>query len=623
MMLWMTIATSTSLIWALLANIGDTNQLSPTFITKTFNKVNHLSFTINSIHRSSSFTHLPHGLCQSRHILSSTMEKGNNNPGTNEKPREDRIEYNVIYQKVLRARSKESSQTFLLELITYLQSMYELPDGLTMPYEREIPDEDDNISYDKRAILVIDSSLADDVSDARIEVEVIGIFPDSDGDMQPVLSGPTMAMVALKKIKSNNGNINSVTQGLFANCEKSIIQSLDRGLQDLEEGRVSIPSSLISDNTSSSVEDEFNDMDDDGINAAIKRMGYQNAINAASSDDIVSSKDRIHNNEIKEQQNPISIERDELGNIIIDSKVVLDQKEKKRKTLSTEVKIEDSSKSSKQTTANVQKSSMKRSQRREDQLVANEISDENMSNQPVNYANNQDEDYAIKMARKQAEALMTTAKLGSSTSLSDVTINISGGESEFAIMAAKQTAARKTNTTSVSKQFRSKGQEKMKSDIVAPSQPQMKQNAQDLSEDAIFKKLQSIANKSKQQSWSRTIFKKGSQISKENGRDIKLPTETIATKDEMSCGIDEQVPNAKNIDVDFSDNDRTSQQISDDQIREDIEQVARNNKEVQDLLKSATDMLPNDADEDLSPEELLERVLKVSNVNCNVFKTHD
>eukprot|EP00804_Cyclotella_cryptica_P002831 CCRYP_009364-RA/>CCRYP_009364-RA protein AED:0.08 eAED:0.08 QI:0/0/0/1/1/1/3/0/1109 len=540
------------------------------------------------------------------------MSTGGNNASTDEKPndKQGKVSYNVVYQKVLRPRTKEATSTFLLDLITYLQSMFELPDGLPMPYESQTPDEHDGegFSSDNRAILVIDSPLADDPTQARLEVEVVGIFPETEDDKSKQLV-PTMAMVAMKKMKPKNGIANSVTEGLFSASEKRIIQSLDRGLQDLEEGRISIPSSQ-TDSGASNL-DEFNDLDDDGIETALKRIGYQNTINAASSDVDVTSKTQSKNFEIQEPKNPISIERDDRGNVIIDSTPTSSPKPKKKKPQSSETRGQSSPDQMNETVAlpSIQKSKMKTPHRTGGKtkllrstadFSAGTISEPNRNHKapPGKNIDNEIEDYAIRMARQQAEALMKTARIGSSTSSIHGTINISGGDSEFAIQAAKRAAARLQSEKRPSKSSL-KGQEEendlgpysqLKSDSKSRSQTtNEKPKAQDLSNNEMFMKLQSIANKAKRRSWNKTISKKGTQSSQIVGGEATAALKSVNNGEQPQ----ERRP-----------------EKSDDEIREDITKIARENEQVQDLLKSATDMLPNDGDEDLSPEELLERVLK-------------
>ncbi|EJK68254.1 hypothetical protein THAOC_10585, partial [Thalassiosira oceanica] len=196
----------------------------------------------------------------------------------------------VLYEKVIRI--PKQSHTFLIQLITYVQTMYELPPNLPMPFELRVPDdasEDDDgcATSANRAVLTIESPLG-----SCLEVEIVGIYID-----EVVQSGPSMAMVAVKKRNDPGGSNSSVSQSLFAASERAITQSLDRGLQDLEEGRVSVP-------ISDSIDEKIADIvDDDEVDAAMKRLGYRNAVDSASK---LPVQDAI-------------IERDGLGNAIIES----------------------------------------------------------------------------------------------------------------------------------------------------------------------------------------------------------------------------------------------------------------------------------------------------------------
>jgi hypothetical protein len=607
MMLWTAIT-----IPAFLLNIGYARRIYPAFISPG-NAMGRLSPASRNMMHPRSLRNLNYSHRHIRHTLSSTLERG-----TDEKSQGDKVQYNVIYQKVLRARTQKAASTFLLELITYLQSMYELPDGLAMPYETEVPEDDNEAVSDNRAILVIDSPLADDVSQARIEVEVIGIFPDEDENEKegPLTVGPTMAMVALKKVKSKNGSGNSITEGLFADCERRIIQSFDRGLQDLEEGRVDF-SSFMSDEpktASSPAEDEFNDLDDEGLDAAIKRIGYQNAINAASSDVDISSKDQNECDQVKEPKNPISIERDHLGNVIIDSQASPAASTKKKKqTPKIEANMKVPSQSSNPAASSSTQLQKPRDTKSQTSAAKVKSTPSNVTpgenhrvKQSANISNG--EDFAVIMARKKAEALMTTAKPGQS-----VPFTISGGEGEFAIDAAKRAAAaaaaaaKKQNDQPMSKSS-SKGQESIKS-IPSSTLQREKPKIQDLSNDPMFMKLQNMANTSKQQSWAKTIAKKGHKSKKKDDGGAKITSK--ATNAETK----EVTPSSKiKATAAFPcETEGTVPQKSDDEIRADIEKIAKGNQEVQDLLQSATDiMIPDVEDDGLSPEELLGSVLKVS-----------
>ena len=404
---------------------------------------------------------------QAQTFLRSTTAKQEGNTNSNSSPSQQQgAKYNVLYQKVLRASrpsSSSSSQsststTLLLDLLSYLQNVYKLPNDLHMPYEITIPDHE--AESNNRAVLVINSPLSSTPYDATLEIEVIGIFPDGTDDL---ISGPTMAMVAVKKLKDPNSSIiennsGGVTQGLFEASEKQIVNSLDRGLQDLEEGRIVIPQQ----DTSSELNDvsQFidKDDDDDGVAEAIKRIAYKNSIDAATGK---QQKDAIQPTKNK----PISIERDALGNVIIDSvdTTKLPPKETMTKQVATKKK---------------EKKVPKRDERVEthDQ-PANKTepnaSREEKKNTPQQHDDS--EDYAIIMARKQAESLMTTFTAGSTTSSTKGTVAISGGESDFAIRAAKSVAEaarkRKTRKEIENKYNSMKGQESSSSTSGVNSSP--------------------------------------------------------------------------------------------------------------------------------------------------------
>ena len=464
--------------------------------------------------------------------LCSTTAKDTNDPAQQQ--------YNVLYQKVLRAPKDAPSQMFLLNLVSYIQYVFELPSDLPMPYETTVPENgDDSDSSQSRAVLTIDSQLSSNPFEAYLEIEVMGIFPD-DAD---VSMGPTMAMVALKKIKSDGAN--GATQGLFAASEKRIVQSLDRGLQDLEEGRVIVPDMVDDDDDAASI--DFSATEDDGVDESIKRIGYQNSVDAASAKGAKKAN--------KMNNKPINIERDGLGNVIIDSPT-----ESKSKP-----KIKEPIEKKKESTKPKESHSNLKPQMSKD-----------------------NEDFAIKMARKQAEALMTTVKIGKKTSSSEGTISISGGDGDFAILAAKKRAAESMKLKqSVEKGSEAKNANKKKEDVstmkAAARQESQKAKVQDLSNDEMFMKLQKLAKKSKQTSWNRTIANKMEQKSKASSK--PMPTEK------------------KTVEL----NEKT-----DDEIRNDIKKIAQQNDQVQELLRSATDMMSAEMeDEDgLSPEDLLAEVLK-------------
>lgn len=457
--------------------------------------------------------------------LSSTVAKGTNGPAHRQ--------YNVLYQKVLRAPNDATSQMFLLNLVSYIQNVFELPSDLPMPYETTVPENGyDILSSESRAVLTIDSPLSSNPCDAYLEVEVVGIFPD-DADIVP-----TMAMVALKKKKSDVSS--GATQGLFAASEKRIVQSLDRGLQDLEEGRVFVPE-MAEDQTI-----DFSATEDDGVDESIKRIGYRNSVDAASANGMKK--------ESKKNNKATKIERDGLGNVIIDSPAA---KSKPKREQSMKVPIE---------------------------MMKKVSTPNNSPSNPKSQISRDNEDYAIKMARQQAEALMTTVKIGKKTSSSEGTIAISGGDGDFAIVAAKKAAESMKRKLHVEKGSKAKNvnnnANKAKQDVStlkkATRQESLQAKVQDLSNDEMFMKIQKLANESKKASWNRTIANKKQQKSKSSSKPVKT-------------------------------NEKT-----DDEIRNDIKKIAQQNEQVQELLRSATDMMPmeKEDEEGLSPEDLLAEVLK-------------
>lgn len=558
--------------------------------------------------------------CRTTTLWSTTSRNGNRRSVSDSTQRSRGNEYDVLYQKVLRdptaaagvtlsSSSRTTTTTFLLDLVTYLQSIFELPSDLPMPYELTVPSDDNDNEDDEneneendtlsasgngeinRAVLIIDSPLSRDPSATQLEVEVIGIFPNNDASKSNengnVIIGPTMAMVVLKKRKrgdksssSSVGRGGDVANGLFAGCEQRIIKSLDRGLQDLEDGRITVPTTTSFTSAYNLPFDDNND--DDGVDAAVKRIAYQNAIKAAS-----TSNGKIQRQ--SKQQQEKSIKRD--GSGIIDSKLA--------SSVST-----TSLNNTKQLEMDERKKS-KRSQRDDEQVSLHTTTRGKNTKQ-------KDEDYAIQMARQRAQALMTTVRAGVTTSSTQGTVAISGGESDFAIMAAKRAAlaASKSNEltnkkTPVTTSTRGTkvGEEEAESRKLASnvSHVVLKGQVQDLSRDATFLKLRTIANAAKKSSWTSTIPK----VKSSNVNASSLRSGTRSNPMEVVL-----IPTSPETTIDKTD----------DEIRDDVLQVARGNKQVQHELKAASDMMQqvglNDDEEEaeeLSPEELLTRILKFGN----------
>ena len=439
----------------------------------------------------------------------------------------------VLYQKVIRI-PKQSSHTFLIQLITYVQTMYELPPNLPMPFELIVPDDvsednDGGATGATRSVLAIESPLG-----SSLEVEIVGIYIDEE-----VQAGPSMAMVAVKKRNDPSGSNSSVSQSLFAASEKAITQSLDRGLQDLEEGRISVP-------ISDSIDEKISDLvDDDEVDAAMKRLGYRNAVDSASNESGKSLpvKDAI-------------IERDGLGNAIIES----GRTDAQESTRETQAPRKGSPKTTRDDTP-VEKSGARK-----------RVDKENRKASPTASG----EDYAVQMAKRRAEAMMETVRASTTTSSADRTVAISGGESDFAVEAAKRAAAKRLRSEPSVKADAVAKPSKGSEDRPRDSQ-QTRQKAQNLSGDEMFLKLQKIANTSARKSWTKTISKAKSKAK-------------VASPSKAS---DQSHPPEK----------------TEEQIRDDILKISRDNKEIQDELKAATDLMQDD-EEDLSPEDLLAKVLK-------------
>ncbi|KAL3773026.1 hypothetical protein ACHAW5_000991 [Stephanodiscus triporus] len=456
-----------------------------------------------------------------------------------------RGEYDVLYQKVIRAPagSTSSRTAFLLDLVAYLQCVFRLPDDLPMPYEIIVPSDDGE--YDDgtsesddggRAVLIIDSPLSRDPYGARLEVEVIGIFPENGGEDEARAVGPTMAMVALKKRRNpidddTGGGGGVVARGLFA------------------------------------------------------AIAYGNTIRGAST---ASSDKTRRGSGGKAESTTFSVERDALGNVIIDSATTTPAP---TTTSPKKTRQNDEGMDGKRSTKGVK--DMKVGTTGGNKIVPSSTAPRKREKREQNGSG--DEDYAIRKARQRAEALMTTVRAGRTTSRTLGTVAISGGEGDFAILAAKRAAVAN----------RLKGEEAPKENIPGNVRDEERENAskvsadfqkerdvQDLSSDATFLQLRTIADAAKESSWKRTIsrMKKGVDAKSSSRSDRTGSQEVVSVSMLPDPNLDK----------------------TDDEIRDDVMQIARGNERVQRELRAASDMMQADSgdDEDLSPEELLRRVLK-------------
>lgn len=148
----------------------------------------------------------------------------------------------VVYQKVIKPRSNANGPMFLPSLINYIQSSFELPKDLPMIYKSTIPEneeeEKDKASSETKntySILSFNSPLSRDSLTTKMDVEIIGIYTDSDNKSDAKL--PSMAMVVIKKLNESSSSSSIITNRLFEDSERKIIRALDRGLDDFMDGK--------------------------------------------------------------------------------------------------------------------------------------------------------------------------------------------------------------------------------------------------------------------------------------------------------------------------------------------------------------------------------------------------
>ena len=137
----------------------------------------------------------------------------------------------VVYQKIVKPPSSSVPPAlFLTNLVEYLQDHFELPEKLPMLYERQ---QDVAQEY----ILSWDSPLSSASSETRLNVQVVAIYTE-DEDTESL---PSMAMVVVNKEETpGRANIIPMMQNLFAESEKQILRALDRGLDNVQQGKVQI-----------------------------------------------------------------------------------------------------------------------------------------------------------------------------------------------------------------------------------------------------------------------------------------------------------------------------------------------------------------------------------------------
>jgi len=237
--------------------------------------------------------------------------------------------HEILFQKVLRSSSSLRRSTkmdanvincqFLPNLIDFIQTQFTIPTNLPMVYEVEAKYGNDSNKGESRSIAFIDSPLSSDPSTTRMEVEVVGIYPESEditatsGD-SGTSAFPSMVMVVVRKQKSLGSSSNDamiMTRSLFETSEKKILNKLDRDLDDLAEGRDSFTSNKKFNPSSSS---NMQDATDDGwIVENLEAIDAEHDLWGAQS----STDDQFQSNQKDEL--PLFVERDGMGDVVIDA----------------------------------------------------------------------------------------------------------------------------------------------------------------------------------------------------------------------------------------------------------------------------------------------------------------
>lgn len=147
---------------------------------------------------------------------------------------------NIMYQKIVRPPADVPPALFLGNLVEYLQDRFQLPANLPMVYEPQ-PDTSDVLSWD--------SPLSPCSSETRMDVQVVGIFTNNDASVLV----PDMAMVVVSKDpKPPKSRLAPMMRNLFIDSEKRILRALDRGLDDVQQGKVKfLPGATTVDNLKS------------------------------------------------------------------------------------------------------------------------------------------------------------------------------------------------------------------------------------------------------------------------------------------------------------------------------------------------------------------------------------
>lgn len=134
----------------------------------------------------------------------------------------------VVFQKIVKPPTSVPPALFLANLVEYIQDHFELPQNLPMVYEKQ---QDCNDEY----VLSWDSPLSSAPKDTRLNVQIVAIYTNDDDEN----TVPDMAMVVVNKDKSSPGkSVAPMMQNLFDESEKQILRALDRGLDNVQQGKV-------------------------------------------------------------------------------------------------------------------------------------------------------------------------------------------------------------------------------------------------------------------------------------------------------------------------------------------------------------------------------------------------
>ena len=360
------------------------------------------------IHKPKSYTSstIPNPHTYQRTLQKHILNKRSNalfvtsSPPTSSPPKSS---YNVIFQKVIRPSFTElnenSSVLFLSTLVEYIQSHFEIPDGLPMVYEKvQRSDNVDTVDEDssQHFILSIDSPLSSD-NQNRMDIEVVAICPEGNENMLP-----SMAMVVVKKrkqsVSSSDGSI--MMQNLFQKSEQKIMKSLDCGLDDFISGRIQVKLPEIDtneDTSESTTPPTFKDVetDEDIIGQSKLEKETENIHNDRSDHGLDSVDDKFNTN---------------IGNS--NSKSTLSK--------GTDLKIQD---------AEVEK-----------EILTENIEAQKVHDKRIDTSN----DYAVKMASLKAAELLkekVSEKSGNNENPNDVPItNEKSNVGDFAVSAARAKA---------------------------------------------------------------------------------------------------------------------------------------------------------------------------------------